>query len=228
MSVATYYVCRMARRARLVIPGCPHHVTQRGNRRQKTFFNTRDYTTYLKLMADSCQEHDLEIWSYCLMPNHVHLIAVPKTADSLAAAIGKAHSQYSRIVNFREDWKGHLWQGRFASFVMDDPYLLNVARYIELNPVRAGLAGRAEKWPYSSASAHIKGQDDRLAKVAPLLALVPDWGKWLQMEPDTAELDNFRLHSQTGIPLGDEQFIDQLESLTGRILTRQKPGPKNN
>ena len=129
----------MARLARLVIPGLPHHVTQRGNRRQQTFFNDGDYAAYLELMAEWCREEGVEIWGYCLMPNHVHLIAVPKTEDGLRRAIGEAHRRYTRRINFREKWRGYLWQGRFASFIMDEPYLLAAARYVELNPVRAKL-----------------------------------------------------------------------------------------
>ena len=154
----------------MVIPGLPHHVTQRGNRRQKTFFNDGDYVAYLELMAEWCREEGVEIWSYCLMPNHVHLIAVPQTADGLRRGIGEAHRRYTRRINFREKWRGYLWQGRFASFVMDEPYLLAAARYVELNPVRAKLVEHAPKWRWSSAKAHLSGRDDRLVKVAPLLA----------------------------------------------------------
>ena len=109
----------MARIARVVIPGLPHHVTQRGNRRQKTFLCEKDYDAYIDLMAEWCGEHDVEIWAYCLMPNHIHLMAVPPTEDALARAIGEAHRRYSRMVNFREGWRGHLFQDRFASVPMD-------------------------------------------------------------------------------------------------------------
>ena len=110
----------MARLARVVIPGMPHHVTQRGNRRQPTFFDDEDYAAYLELMADGCREEGVAIWAYCLMPNHVHLIGVPETEQSLRRAIGEAHRRYTRRINFRERWRGYLWQGRFASFVMDE------------------------------------------------------------------------------------------------------------
>ena len=133
----------MARLARLVIPGLPHHITQRGNRRQQTFFNEADYAAYLELMSEWCRDQGVEIWTYCLMPNHTHIIAVPSTEDGLRWAIGEAHRRYTRRINFREKWRGYLWQGRFASFVMDEPYLLAAARYIELNPVRAGLVAKA-------------------------------------------------------------------------------------
>ena len=127
----------------------PHHVTQRGNRRQETFFCNDDYRAYLDLMAEQCGEHKVQVWAYCLMPNHVHLIVVPKSEDGLRRAIGEAHRRSTRRVNFREQWRGHLWQGRFASFVLDEPHLLACARYVELNPVRARLTAAPSKyrWP---------------------------------------------------------------------------------
>ena len=110
----------MARLARVVAPGLPHHITQRGNRRQQTFLCDEDYRSYLELMGQWCGAHQVEIWAYCLMPDHVHLIAVPQSADGLRRAIGEAHRRYTRMVNFREGWRGHLWQGRFSSFVLDE------------------------------------------------------------------------------------------------------------
>ncbi len=148
----------MARLARLVVPGMPHHFTQRGNRRQQTFFNDGDYAAYLTLMAEWCRERGVAIWSYCLMPNHIHLIAVPSSEDALRLAIGEAHQRYTRRINFREKWRGYLRQGQFASFVMDEPYLLAAARYVGLNPVRAGLEPSAADWPWSSARAHLAGR----------------------------------------------------------------------
>jgi putative transposase len=150
----------MARIARVVAAGIPHHVTQRGNRRLTTFFTDEDYQTYIALMAEWCRKCAVEIWAYCLMPNHVHLIAVPETEDGLRLGIGEAHRRYSRMVNFREDWRGHLWQGRFSSFPMDEVYLLASARYVEKNPVRAHLVPEASLWPWSSTRAHLAGQDD--------------------------------------------------------------------
>ena len=147
----------MARLARLVVPGLPHHVTQRGNRRQQTFFNDGDYAAYVELMSEWCREEGVQIWAYCLMPNHVHLIAVPKTENGLRRAVGEAHRRYTRRINFREKWRGYLWQGRFASFIMDEAYLLAAARYVELNPVRAELVPNAEEWPWSSAQGAFVG-----------------------------------------------------------------------
>jgi putative transposase len=204
----------------------PHHVTQRGNRRQQVFFSDADYAAYVELLAEWSCEYGVEIWSYCLMPNHIHLIAVPSSEDGLRRAIGQTHQRYTRRINFREKWRGYLWQGRFASFVMDEPHLLAAARYIELNPIRARLAALAGDWPWSSARAHLFGRDDRLVKVAPLLAMVADWNGLLNGAVPEEELGELRRHVRTGRPLGDETFVGWLEEVVGRILKPQKRGPK--
>jgi putative transposase len=216
----------MARLARVVAPGFPHHITQRGNRRQQTFFCDEDYQYYVELMGQWCGAHDVEILAYCLMPNHVHLIAVPQSADGLKRAIGEAHRRYTRMVNFREGWRGHLWQGRFASFVLDEPYLLTAARYIELNPVRAGLINAPSRYRWSSAAAHVRGKDDALVSVAPLLEFAPNWRAFLARVIREEDIKLLRAHEQTGRPLGGEEFLASLEKDLGRILTRKKPGPK--
>ena len=216
----------MARVARLVIPGMPHHVTQRGNRRQQTFFNDGDYAAYLELMAEWCREEGVAIWSYCLMPNPTHSIAVPASEDGLRWAIGETHRRYSRRINFREKWRGYLWQGRFASFVMDEPYLLAAARYVELNPVRARLVSSPGDWPWSSARAHLSGRDDPLVEVAPLLAMIDDWDAFLKSAMPEEELRDIRQHGRTGRPLGDETFLGRLEEMVGCVLKPQKRGPK--
>jgi putative transposase len=204
----------------------PHHITQRGNRRQATFFCGDDYSAYLQLMAQWCQQHDVEIWAYCLMPNHTHLVAVPKSEEGLRRAIGEAHRRYTRRVNFREGWRGHLWQGRFASFVLDELHLIAAVRYIELNPVRAGLVTAPSDCPWSSARAHLRGRDDVLVRVAPLLALVRNWRELLCSVVSEEELREYRAHERTGRPLGDEDFVRRLEQKLGRVLHRKKPGRK--
>ncbi len=215
----------MARIARVIAPGIPHHVTQRGNRRLTTFFGDEDYNTYVDLMAEWCQKCGVEIWAYCLMPNHVHLIAVPESEDGLRRGIGEAHRRYSRMINFRQDWRGHLWQGRFASFPMDESYLFAAACYVEMNPVRAGLALDAASWPWSSARAHLAALDDKLVKVAPLLQMVEDWKLFLGAATDE-EIAEIRRHERSGRPLGSERFVERLESALERLLKPSKPGPK--
>ena len=216
----------MVRLARLVIPGLPHHVTQRGNRRQQTFFCEEDYAAYLELMAEWCTERGVEIWAYCLMPNHIHLIAVPGSEDGLRRAIGEAHRRYTRRINFREKWRGYLWQGRFASFVMDEPYLLAAGRYVELNPVRANLAADAAEWPWSSARAQLAGRDDRLVKAAPMLAMVNDWRALLDSAMPEDQVKQLRDHGRTGHPLGSAAFVAGLEKTVGQILRPRRAGRK--
>ncbi len=216
----------MARLARVVAPGLPHYITQRGNRQEPTFFCDDDYQHYHDLMVEWCGAYSVEIWAYCLMPNHVHLIAVPDSADGLARAIGEVHRRYTRMVNLREGWRGHLWQGRFASFVLDQAYLLTAARYVETNPVRAGLTKSPGPYRWSSAAAHARGKDDALVRVAPLLDLAPNWRAFLARVNREQDVSLLRAHESTGRPLGDEAFLETLEHDLGRNLKRQKPGPK--
>ncbi|MBI5616471.1 MAG: transposase [Gammaproteobacteria bacterium] len=216
----------MARMARVVVAGVPYHVTQRGNRRQNVFFHAGDYGLYVALLRKHCDQWATRIWAYCLMPNHVHVIVVPTQIPGLARAMGDTHRAYTRHVNHREDWRGYLWQGRFASYPMDERHLLAAARYIELNPVRAGLCTSAEEWPWSSVHAHLAAQDDRLIDAAALLALVPDWRSYLSEPVDDVMSKALRRHSRTGRPLGSQCFVEALEGATGRRLTKQKSGPK--
>jgi len=215
----------MARIARVIAAGYPHHVTQRGNRRQQTFFNDEDYAVYLELLSEWTRKHNVAVWAYCLMPNHVHLIAVPETQDGLARAIGEAHRRYTRRINFREGWRGHLWQERFASFPMDEKHLLAAVRYVEMNPVAAGLVDDPEKYRWSSARAHVEGKEDRLVEVAPLIELVGNWRDYLRLS-DESEIQSLHLHEKTGRPLGGATFIKTLENQLERLLSPQKRGPK--
>lgn len=218
----------MARMARVVVSGYPHHVTQRGNRRQKTFFCEGDYQTYIELMSEWTKRCGLEIWAYCLMPNHVHLMAVPQGEDDLRRAIGEAHRRYTRHINFRENWRGHLWQGRFASHVMNERYAIAAARYIELNPVRAGLVTNPKDYRWSSAKAHIDGIDDQLVKVIPLLEIVGNWQALLESAMPDEDMQAIRRHERTGRPLGDATFVKKIECMLGKVLLPRKAGrPKN-
>ena len=218
----------MARMPRLVVPNYPHHVTQRGNRRQPTFFRPEDYSFYVFLLSEAMQEAGVDFWAYCLMPNHVHLVAVPEQEDSLANLFRSAHRQYSRHINRRENWQGHLWQERFHSFVMDDAHLISAVRYIELNPVRAKLCRDPEAWRWSSVHAHMAGTDDKLISVQPMLDRVGNWSEYLNCRDDNDKLDAIRSHSRTGRPAGSGRFVEELEQITGRQLRKRKPGRKAN
>ncbi len=216
----------MPRIARVVIPGVAHHITQRGNRRQTTFFSDDDYRLYLKLLARYAKKHRLDIWGYCLMGNHVHQISVPAKKESLASAIGSTHRDYTHAINIREGWKGYLWQGRFWSFPLDEARLYKGMRYVERNPVRARIVKRAEDYPWSSARAHVSGSPDSLLSPCPLQKVIKDWSAYLAEGDSEEDLEEIRKHERTGRPLGDKKFIETLERLTSRALLPRKPGRK--
>ena len=216
----------MSRIGRIIAPGYPHHVTQRGNRRAPVFFEPGDYALYRDLLSERCRKASVEVWAYCLMPNHVHLVLVPRSPDGLARALGETHRRYTGFINARARWTGHLFQGRFASVVMDEQHLLAAARYLAFNPVRARLATRPQDWEWSSVRAHLAGRDDALVQVAPLLALIPRFADLLDGEPDAEAFARLREAESTGRPLGSDEFITGLEQRLRRRLRRQKPGPK--
>ena len=217
----------MARMARVVVPGYPHHVTQRGNRRQKTFFCDDDYRYYIELLTTYTKEYGTEVWAYCLMPNHVHLVMVPGEEDGLRAVLGKAHRRYTRHINFREGWRGHLWQERFHSFVMDERYLLATVRYVERNPVVAKLCRYPQEWAWSSATAHLSAVDDQLVTVRPMLDSVADWSAYLSSFHEQTEAHELiERHTRTGRPLGNERFVGMLERITGKALLPKRAGRK--
>jgi len=165
--------------ARVIVPEVPHHVTQRGNRRQRTFFRPADYEAYLNLLAANAVAFGFDVWSYCLMPNHVHLLVVPSSATSLQDGIGQTHRSYTSMVNRQNHWRGHLWQGRFYSCPIDPVKAAIVAQYIELNPVRAGLCESPAAYPWSSAPAACAGKADPRFGLSPVAVQIGDWEGFL-------------------------------------------------
>jgi putative transposase len=217
----------MARLARVVIPGVPHHVTQRGNRRERTFLGDADYALYLDLLAESAARARTQVWGYCLMPNHVHLILVPSDEDGLRGTLADLHRRYTGYVNARARTTGHLWQGRFGSVAMDEAHLVNAVRYVTLNPVRARLVERAGDWAWSSARAHLAGADDAVVRVAPVLERVGDFAAFLDEGFDEdAAYAPLRRAETVGRPIGGPDWIQALERRTGRALAPGRRGPK--
>ncbi len=231
----------MSRVARVVIPGLAHHVTQRGNRRMKVFFDASDYGRYRDELALSCRNAGVEVLAWCLMPNHVHLILKPADEGGLVRALAPAHQKYSWTVNQRNGWRGYLWQGRFNSFPMDDEHCLAAVRYVELNPVRAALAESADQWPWSSAPAHMRGCADALIKGPPWPKPLDEathgfdpkrgertheqmWAEFLAGNLSDEGIGEQRRHAATGLPLGGAGFISKLEALTGRTMTLRPRG----
>lgn len=201
----------MPRMARVVVPGVPHHVTQRGTRRQPTFFRTADYETYRRIAAGEFSAAKVEIWAYCLMPNHVHLIAAPETEDGLAKAVGATHVRYARYINHREGWTGHLWQDRFSSFPMDEDHFRLCVRYVGLNPVRAGLTRRAIDWPWSSVQAHVTGKPDPLISPIQLAdRLGVDLAGFFDLDVGRDDHRLMQGATRSGRPLGSTAWIKTL------------------
>jgi putative transposase len=219
----------MARLARFIIPGIPHHVTQRGNGRQRTFFGDDDYVLYRDLLKVHAAAHGVSVWSWVLMPNHVHLILVPEKEDSLRACLSKVHREYAGYMNAREKRTGHFWQGRFGCVAMDEAHLMAAIPYVALNPVRAKLTARAEDWAWSSVHAHLDpAKGDGLTDTAPVLERVGDFAGLLRAGEDEDLSMTIRRAESIGRPLGDDIFMDWIEAKLGRDARPQKPGPKAN
>lgn len=230
----------MPRVARTVVPGVPHHVTQRGNNRQDVFFVDDDRRAYLAMLKQRSEAYGLKIVGYCLMTNHVHLIAIPATADALAKAVGRTHYFYTQYVNRLHGRSGHLWQNRFHSCPMDELHLWRALSYVERNPVRAKIVRVPWRYRWSSAAAHCGGKD-----ASGLLDLsgwrrrwrVDRWKQELHRPEDAALVGRMRRCLLTGRPLASDRFISKLEALVGKRLrplpvgrprkTRQKTGARD-
>jgi len=216
----------MSRLARIVVPGLAHHVTQRGNRREAIFFEDGDQEVYQGLLAEQARRYDVGVWAYCLMPNHVHLILTPSDETGLGRAVGEAHRRYTNFVNARGRWSGHLFQSRFASVAMDEDHLIAAVRYVSLNPVRARLVARAEAWPWSSVRAHLAGADDGLVSVRPVLDRAPRFADLLRTDADDVAFRTLRASEGSGRPIGNADFIADLERRLGRPIAKRTPGRK--
>ena len=193
----------MPRRPRIVIPDVPHHVIQRGNRQQPLFFTDCDRRRYRDMVAEACRSHATRCLAWCLMGNHVHLVLVPPAADSLRAILASTHTRYAQRINLGHGLSGHLFQGRFGSYAMDDAHLMVAVRYVENNPVKAGMVAAAEHWPWSSARAHLSGEPDGLTDVAALGRHVGNWRAYLRDGLEAANRDDaVEAALRSGRPLG--------------------------
>jgi putative transposase len=221
----------MPRLARRVAPGIPHHITQRGTDRQRVFLAEYDRRVYLNLLCANAASAGVRILAYCLMPNHIHLVAVPEEPDSLAIALRRTHGRYAQYFNARKLRSGHLWQNRFFSCAMDRPHLWAALRYVERNPVRAGLVERPEQFAWSSAAAHL-GERDRF-QILDLsfwqeVGGLPVWRDLLAQPEDTAALKQIRRATHSGQPLGDEEFKKHLARLDlGLAAEEAMPGQQS-
>lgn len=217
----------MVRLPCLVLTGIPRYITQRGNRRERTFFDDGDDRLYLDLLAQAAKQALTAFLSFCLMPNHVHIIAVPSDEDGLRRTFRYVHRHYTGYINARLRTTGHLWQGRFSSVAMDEEHLHQAFRYVALNPVRARLVKRPEDWHWSSVRAHFAGADDHVVKVAPALERVGDFRAFLGDEFDEAmSYATLCKAESVGRPIGSKDWLADMEAKTGLTLAPQKRGPK--
>jgi len=217
----------MSRVARIVVPGFPHHVTQRGNRRADIFLTDGDRESYLSYLHTYATKRGLSVWAYCLMTNHVHLIVSPESEQSLSEALHDAHTAYAMHFNGRMKQSGHVWQGRFYACTLDETHLWEAVRYVECNPVRAGMVQRAEDFPWSSAPAHcgVRAPHPVLAKGFPPDDAIDDWAEWLHEDFwDMSVWEHIRRQTHTGHPCGSKEFLDQLEGSLGRSVRPNKGG----
>ena len=217
----------MPRLARPVFAEVPHHITQRGNRRENVFFDDEDRKVYLDWLGEYCEKYKVQILAYCLMTNHVHMVVVPGSEKALERVLRPLHTRYAQRINRARNWKGHLWQGRFFSSALDETYMWAAIRYVERNPVRARMVRRAENYLWSSAAAHCGLKADHVLCAEPAWvaqrASVGDWATWLS-EPDQEEqLDVLRRHVERGLPCGSESFVRKLERRGGQLL---QPRPR--
>jgi putative transposase len=219
----------MARLARCTVPGYPHHVVQRGNYEQNIFGSDDDYRYYLSLLKECADRYAVAIWAYCLMPNHVHVICVPKEGVELARAFNTLHMRYAQYFNGKRSLKGHLWRARFMSCILDDQSVREEVRFIENNPVRTHLVERAEDYPWSSAIAHTEIKSDSvLANTFFLREEISDWRAYLEGAACEALIGRVRSRLKTGRPAGDRQFVKTLEGIVGRRLEASPRGrPRN-
>jgi len=219
----------MPRSARVVIPGHPHHITQRGNDQRDVFYTDVDRKVYLSLLKEYTAEHAVQVLGFCLMSNHVHVIATPATATGLAKALGRTHNDYSRWLHIHRRESGHLWQNRFFSCPLDGPYIWAALGYVERNPVRSGLVSRCEEWRWSSAQSHLGyGRTDWLNLELWAQNWTPGmWKSWLENGFAADEIrDRLLEATRTGRPLGDNAFVEICEEKSGLLLRPGKRGPK--
>ncbi|MEW6002823.1 MAG: transposase [Nitrospirota bacterium] len=218
----------MPRISRAVAIGYPHHITQRGNYQQSVFEDDADFAQYLLWLKEYSERYFLKIWAYCLMSNHVHFVGVPMRNDSLARTFNTLHMRYSQYFNRKGNRKGHLWQGRFFSCVLDEKHIYTAIRYVENNPVRANIVKKPDEYRWSSVRGHIyRGSDSILSDDCYLINEIDNWMEYLAEKDDVAMIDNIRLSTKTGRPCGDEYFIKAVEGLLERrlmALPKGRPG----
>jgi len=219
----------MPRIARIVGPGYPHHIVQRGNNREKIFWDSRDYEKYLSLVSKYSEEKGATVLAYCLMPNHAHLLIIPPEEETLAKLMQGITLCYTQYFNGKSGRTGRLWECRYHSTVIDrDRYLWAVCRYIERNPVRAGFVAKPEDYPYSSARTHIMGRQTPLLRESPFdKGELSEYRHFLKIMDNREFLEEIRKQTRLGRPLGEGGFLQTLSrELNCRLVIRPRGRPR--
>lgn len=224
----------MPRIARTVGIGLPHHVTQRGNYGQDVFIDDNDRKRYLSWIQEYSHKFGLSLLTHTLMSNHVHFIGIPENEISLAKTFNVAHMRYAQYFNKKRKAKGHLWQGRFYSCILDEKHLVAAAKYIERNAVRANMVKKPWEWKWSSAAAHIGNGENTIIELGDLFKIIDilpeNWKDYIDAKDDKKVIDKIKRQTLTGRPLGERQFIKQLEKKFGKrlvALPKGRPGKKS-
>ncbi|WP_300668763.1 transposase [Desulfoluna sp.] len=180
----------------------PHHVIQRGVDGQTLFFSDEEYAAFTDILAQACAEHRIRVWGYCLMPDHIHLIALAEAATAIDACLHTATQRYKAFLIKQGAPSLPQFKEKPARHLLDDTYLIRCVRYVEINPVKREYVTTPEAWAFSSASAHLAGKDDALVTVAPLLDRVQEnWSDFLATPIPSEEADLFYAHEQSGEPM---------------------------
>jgi len=216
----------MPRIARIIGVGYPHHIVQRGNNREKVFLDRGDYERYLSFLSKYSEEKEVAVLAYCLMPNHTHLLVRPSEVEALPKMMQGITLSYSKYFNGENGRTGRLWECRYHCMVVDgESYLWTVSKYIEHNPVRAGIVKRPEDYPYSSAKAHILGRKDPLLKEPPFdKSELNEYRRFIRSEEDKKITQEIRKQTRLGKPLGDGGFLNVLSERLGRSLSFRPKG----
>ena len=216
----------MPRIARAVAKGYPHHIIQRGNNRDLVFFDDGDKRRYFELLKKYAEKWDGVLLAYCLMSNHVHLLVKPVKDKSLYKMMQGLTLCYSQYANRKYGRSGRLWENRYHSCIVDrEKYLWAVARYIEQNPVRAGLVKKADDYAYSSARAHVKGiEDGVLGEELFDKGQRGDYTHLLRTGLKEDEIEAIRYHTRSGRPFGEEEFVKCMERKLRKPLVRRPRG----
>jgi len=209
----------MPRVARIIVRDYPYHIVQRGNYRQTVFASEADYRQYLTWLKEYAEKYSLDIWSYCLMSNHVHYVCVPRDETSIARTLNTLHMRYSQYYNRKKGVTGHLWQGRYYSSILDDRHLYAAIRYVENNPVRAGIVQDPVDYTWSSARGHCGIASDRiLSNTCHLCDEIHNWSRYLSVDESPELIECLRNNVMSGRPCGDDAFKKNIEAIVGKSL----------